>query len=509
MGFELFGETSVVQIAAILFLISITVALIRQRYFSPVSDIPGPFFASFGTCWQLWHVFKGRIDEATYDLHLQHGPFVRLSYNEVSINHPDAVSAVLAAPIPKAPFYVPFAIPNINYNNLMSECDPKRHVAMRANVASGYTLSNVLRNETYIDRTIALMEERLEQTAGTNEPVEFSKWIHFVTWDILGEVTFSERFGFLDQARDVGNAIENTFALALYITTAGYIQWLHALLLGNPILRWLDFQPNEHTYQTCVASLNKRKANPEARVDMVEQWMSTLAKHPDRMKEKDILCAAAANLGAGGDTVAITLQAFFYLLLKNPLYLDRLRQEIDGSQARGELSKIVTYSEAQKLPYLQACVKETLRIFPAIPWNLPRVVPKEGLTIAGHHFKAGTILSVNPWIIHRNQSLFGKDACIYNPERWLDPEHSKAIEKYLIPFGLGYNSCPGRNVASLELNKITATLIRDFELRLAEPDREWRYHTLFISIQSGWPCYIKRRAVGGEKEGWGGKEAVG
>jgi len=264
---------------------------------------------------------------------------------------------VLAAPISKAPFYVPFAIPNITYNNLMSECDPKRHVAMRLNVASGYSLSNVLKNEVYIDRTIALMEERLEQTVSVNKPVEFSLWIHFLTWDILGEVTFSERFGFLDQGRDVGNAIKNTFALALYITTAGYIQWLHALLLGNPILRWLDFQPNEHTYQTCVASVNKRKANPEARVDMMEQWMNTLAKHPDRMKEKDIFCAAAANLGAGGDTMAITLQAFFYLLLKNPFYLDRLRQEIDSSQARGELSEIVTYSEAQKLPYLQACVR--------------------------------------------------------------------------------------------------------------------------------------------------------
>lgn len=264
---------------------------------------------------------------------------------------------VLAAPIPKASFYVPFAIPNSSYNNLMSECDPKRHVAMRSNVASGYSLSNILKNEVYIDRTIALMEERLDQTISTNEPVEFSLWIHFLTWDILGEVTFSERFGFLDQARDVGNAIKNTFALALYITTAAYIQWLHALLLGNPILRWLDFQPSEHTYQTCVASVNKRKANPEARVDMMEQWMNTLAKHPDRMKEKDILCAAAANLGAGGDTVAITLQAFFYLLLKNPVYLDRLRQEIDSSHARGELSEIVAYSEAQNLPYLQACVR--------------------------------------------------------------------------------------------------------------------------------------------------------
>ena len=81
MVFELLGEASVVQIIAVLLISSILVVLIRQRYFLPVSKIPGPFFASFGTCWQLWHVFKGRIEEATYDLHLKHGKSFVHHYN--------------------------------------------------------------------------------------------------------------------------------------------------------------------------------------------------------------------------------------------------------------------------------------------------------------------------------------------------------------------------------------------------------------------------------------------
>jgi len=89
MGFELLGEISVVQIVAVVLPISVVVALVRQRYFSPASDIPGPFFASFGTCWQLWHVFKGRIEEATYDLHLKYGKRSLPHYNgllEITIN---------------------------------------------------------------------------------------------------------------------------------------------------------------------------------------------------------------------------------------------------------------------------------------------------------------------------------------------------------------------------------------------------------------------------------------
>lgn len=81
-------------------------------------------------------------------------------------------------------------------------------------------------------------------------------------------------------------------------------------------------------------------------------------KYPDRMAENEIFAAAVANIGAGADTTSATLQAFFYYLLRNPQYLQRLREEIDTASANGQLSRIVSYAEAQKLPYLQACVSE-------------------------------------------------------------------------------------------------------------------------------------------------------
>lgn len=66
-------------------------------------------------------------------------------------------------------------------------------------------------------------------------------------------------------------------------------------------------------------------------------------------------------------------------------------------------------------------------------------------------------------------------------------------------FGLGYNACPGRNVANIELNKITATLIRDFDICLEDPKGEWKYHELFVTSQSGWPVYVQRRRLGGDE----------
>ena len=235
----------------------------------------------------------------------------------------------------------------------MSERDPKKHNTKRSNVASAYTLSNVLKNESVIDEIIELMEQRLIDMSQQNQQVELGQWLHFLTFDLLGEVMFSSRFGFLDQGRDVGGSIKNNFYLSLYVTSMVYMQWLHSLLLGNPLLRWIDFQPNEHTFTTAIDCIAARKTHTEARVDMMEHWMIQHGKSPERFSEKDMFSTVISTLGAGGGTMGSVLEAFFYFLLREDTkYLQRLQKEIDDAKT----STIISFSEAQQLPYLQAVV---------------------------------------------------------------------------------------------------------------------------------------------------------
>ena len=326
--------------------------VLKDRYFSSISHIPGPFLGAVGTCFQIWEIFKGRINYTLLRLHQDHGPFLRISYKEVSVSHPDALK-ILSTPLRKADFYRPMAVPNSNYNNLMSERDPKKYAAMRTNVASAYTLSNVLRSEAIIDETIMLFENRLDDQTTPKEPFELSRWLLFLTYDLMGEILFSSRFGFLDQGRDVGDSIKNNFFLSVYVTSMVYMQWLHSLLLGSPLLRWIDFQPNEHTYTTAVKSLAARKAHSMPRFDMTQHWLEQHQNHPERFSERDLFSTVIGTFGAGGGTVGSVIQAYFYFLLKNPIYYERLKQEIDGSQ----LSKVVSFAETQRLPYLQAVVR--------------------------------------------------------------------------------------------------------------------------------------------------------
>ncbi len=233
----------------------------------------------------------------------------------------------------------------------------KKNAMMRSNLTSGYAGSSVIKSEPFMDKTIQLLEQCLDDLSNKKVPFEFGLWLHFLTWDITGEVMFSKRFGFLDQGQDIGNSIKNNFFLALYLTLTVYAQWIHTTILGNPIPRWLDFHPKEYTFNTTLKAIAARKENPEARADMMEQWMRQQARHPDRMTEHEVLCAAIANLGAASETVGSVLQAFFYLLLKeDPLHLQKLHEEINTADAAGRLSRVVSNAEALKLPYLQACL---------------------------------------------------------------------------------------------------------------------------------------------------------
>lgn len=423
------------------------------------------------------------------------GQFVRVGSNEVSVVHPDGARLILQAPLWKTRFYSLFAIPNSNYTGLMAILNPKIEAAKRPFVVPPFSMSNLLKVESSIDELLSLMEARLLQVSKDNNQVDFSQWIKFLIWDIVGELTFSRRFGFLDTGTDVRNVQKNTFWLGFYVTFMGYCHWLHILLLGNPILRWLDFQPNEHTLQTCVRALAERETTKRSHLDMVDYWTKAHSDHPTQFSKNDVFAAAVGNVGAGGDGPASAVNAFFYLMLKaEPVYLQSVLREIDHMQHLGKLSRIVQYNEGTQLPYLQACIKETLRYFPAVGWNLPRIVPAEGLTIGTRHFTAGTILSINPYAVHRDETLFGPDAGTFNPSRWMvSEERSRQLDGYMVPFGGGYNVCPGQNLARIELTKITATVLRDFEIRLVDPDKEWEYHRTFIVPQTGWDCYVQRR----------------
>ena len=241
----------------------------------------------------------------------------------------------------------------------MSETDPKRRVERAKNVASAYTLSNLIKSESYMDSMIQLMLSKFDQFAERQEPVKLDYWFNFLAFDIIGEVVFSESFGFLESGKDLGGSIGNSRALNAYIAAAGYFQWLHNITLGNSLLSKYNLMPNNHLFDTTMAALQRRQANPSPRNDMIEHWKKTLEQHPERMTIIDLQATATGTVGAGADTISGALQSFVYHMLRKPDHLETLRAEIASERAQGRCNDpVVTYAHAQNMEYLQACVSD-------------------------------------------------------------------------------------------------------------------------------------------------------
>ena len=169
---------------------------------------------------------------------------------------------------------------------------------------------------------------------------------------------------------------------------------------------------------------------------------------------KFIYLADHSNRFAGSDTTATSTRATLVNIITNPLVYAKLQQEIDN--AVPSMSSPIQIDEAIKLPYLQACIKEGLRILPPVAALRARVTPPEGDYINGHFVPGGVDIGFNLRGMQRHQ-IFGSDPEVFRPERWLEPGAEDRIgemEKvHSLIFSHGATKCLGIRVAYLTLNK--------------------------------------------------------
>lgn len=211
------------------------------------------------------------------------------------------------------------------------------------------------------------------------------------------------------------------------------------------------------------------KSEPH-RSDLLSMFFKAKDDRPDFFHDGRVLTMAVSMSFAGSDTTAISLSAVFYYLLKNPQCYRKLIVELDAAIEVGDvqnsLTGVVAWAESQKLPYLDACIKEAFRLHPAAGLPLERIVPAGGVEILGERVAAGTIVGCSAWVIHRRPEVFGADVDSYRPERWIDAgkERRKAMEASMFHFGMGARTCIGKNIALLEIYKLVPSFLRRFDV---------------------------------------------
>jgi len=360
-------------------------------------------------------------------------------------------------------------------------------------------MTSLLRMERYVDNCSVVFTRKLREFGKTGQALDMARWLQFYAFDVIGELTVGKRFGFLDEGKDVGGIISAIDAYLAYTANVGvYSEW-HPFITSM-MQKLAPGKGRGSMVEFAQEQIDRRKqdgSSPhelDGTGDFLSIYLALNKKDPDYFTEQDLFAGCITNIGAGSDTTSISLSSVLYNLCRHPEVLQKLREELEEKKAKGELSNPVTFKESQACPYLQAVIKEALRVHPATGLPLGRVVPEGGATIAGTFFPEGAIVGINSWVAHKNVSVFGPDAEIFRPDRWLtDKENYNRMDRYFFTFGMGSRTCIGKNISLMELGKVIPMLIQEFDFELVNPDADCKTRNIWFVKQQNFLCRVFQR----------------
>ncbi|KAJ5793682.1 Cytochrome P450 [Penicillium paradoxum] len=354
---------------------------------------------------------------------------------------------------------------------LFTTTDENFHAAIKRPVSSAYSMSTLIEFEPFVDRTIQTFFEKLDTFVVTKKVCDIATWLQYYAFDVIGELTFSKPLGFLEKGADVDGIIVALERMLDYFGKIGQMPWLDYVFIKNPlkglfrggsrgaIARFARARVDERLKEMNISTSNSRQK------DFLTRFLEAKTEHPNVVDDNQVFSYTVSNMNAGSDTTAISLRAILYYILKHPLVHAKLNTELNLALEERQISLPVSWKQSQEqLPYLDAVIKEALRLHPAVGLMLERVDPADGLQLPGGPFlPAGTIVGVNPWIIHRHPA-FGEDVESFVPERWLKMGDESESEFYVRKQKM--------NISLLEIYKLIPTLFLNYEIELNDPSAE-------------------------------------
>jgi cytochrome P450 len=408
--------------------------------------------------------------------------------------------------------------------HLADAIDKSDHARKRKVLSSAYALKNLEEWEHKVADKTARLIKHFDQCCtaplpeGVQTPdkndliVDYRKWTNFFSLDAIADIGLSERLGFLDRGHDRivgrrtdGSQYECHFRDCLYqnarkqsLLVWSYDWYKFLDKLSNIIPFYARMGHFARDWEGIPLELASRRLARyqagETLDDFFQALMEDKSGHPNDLEWGEIVAEVSIMLNAGSATTAIAMANIMFQLLKNPQVMQKLREELDAAVSDGDDDDgdpVVAYDKVKHLPYLRACLDESLRLFPPTPQGLPRETPPEGMYIVDNFIPGSVSVSVSALVAHRQEAKFAQ-ADKFIPERWLG-EEGKNLQPYFIAFSAGARGCIGRNISYLEQSVLLASVLRRYEFALPHPGWEIERLETMNWILGDMPVKVWRR----------------
>ncbi|KAH7378272.1 benzoate 4-monooxygenase cytochrome P450 [Pyrenochaeta sp. MPI-SDFR-AT-0127] len=455
-------------------------------FWHPLRKFPGPLLARATIITYQWKSLQGFSHKWLQHLHEKYGPVVRCSPNELSIIEPAVWKDIYghrATSFVKEPeFYGEDA-----YGSPAGiiRADNFHHGLQRKLVSHAFSDKALRDQEQCLQGYVALLIERLKE-ASMKGAADMVEWYNFTTFDIMADLTFGESLGQLNTST-YSPWVKATFSFLKVVSIMRVCRSWPGIAMLLQALVPADVQKKRETHIAFTKDrVNERMARKTDRPDiwtLITKYDEGKGLEPGELHNNGL-----TFMVAGTETTATLLSGLTYLLLKNPIKLNRLTTEV-----RTAFSSFddMTMSKLSQLTYLNACLNEGLRMYPPVPAGLPRRTPDSGAMVCGHWVAGGTIIQC-PMYAAFHSSKNWTEPETFAPERFL-PENEKQYshdrKDVFNPFSYGPRNCLGKNLAYHEMRLILASVLLHFDLKLSDPTDQWLDQEVHILWEKG-PLFV-------------------
>lgn len=335
-----------------------------------------------------------------------------------------------------------------------------------------------------VHKYTTILNKILRQSSASQTPMDLMKLMNRFTIDTFAEIGFGLDLGSMEAPQD--HPFAAAFDSAQRILIYRFVRpewfwktqrWLNVGMEGE--LKRNISVIHDTVVDIIAKALENRRSSAytfdDSKKDIVSLFLNSTnydgsGSNGGEFDPKLLRDIVVNFLIAGRDTTAQTLVWFLHNVMQNPHVEEKIREELTATLPELMSGSIESPSmeQSHQLVYLEAAIRESLRLFPPVPGNLKQAT-KDVVLCDGTFIKKGWSVSVAPYTLARMKKVWGPDAGEYKPERWIDQATGKmiSVSAYkFVTFNAGPRICLGMNLAMTEAKIVAASLLSKFRLKL-------------------------------------------
>ncbi|OKL55861.1 hypothetical protein UA08_08881 [Talaromyces atroroseus] len=428
------------------------------------AKLPGPWYTTVTSLVLKYHEFTKNRRLWIHALHQKYGPVVRIAPNEVSFSNTEGMKEIYqsgGSGYDKTEFYDLFT--QYGHRTLFTTPNKVDHAVRKRIIADRYSMTNILRAPLLdgFEQSASSVIAKCEASRGSHLDVYVT--LHCYAIDCASHFLFSPGgTDTLNNPEDFKLVQELSYHDSL---KQRYVE--HYWPIMNRILPL--FSPKSAPLSKSYVLKQSHRDNPHE-----ASLINKLQSKSSNLSTIEMAAECMDHMAAGIDTTGDGLCFLMYELSlpRSQNKQETLRREI----LQNPNAKI------NDLPYLDAVIKEGLRLFAPIPMSLPRYVPENGRVIGGYKCPPGTIVSCQAYSLHLlNPDVF-PNAESFVPERWLQKDGDADRNRLMFAFSAGGRGCIGKHLAMVEMKTLLRRIYGQYRTTVApEMKGDMSIHDQMIS----------------------------